>query len=98
MRKTSCRIFSGQHRRTGPCRQVNGGGGTVVFGVADQVVGREKSLPGVPFVVDVHRLGKSIYEHTDPKITPVFEEVGESIRVTMRASSLYPEPRNIYFN
>ena len=53
----------------------NGGGGTVVFGVADHVVGREKALPGVPFVVDVHRLGKTVYENTDPKITPVFEEL-----------------------
>ncbi len=53
----------------------NGGGGSVVFGVADQVIGRKKALPGVPFVVDVHRLGKTVYENTDPKITPVFEEL-----------------------
>ncbi len=60
--------------RTAIC-MANGGGGTVVFGVADRVIGRKKALPGVPFVVDVHRLGKTVYENTDPKITPVFEEV-----------------------
>lgn len=53
----------------------NGGGGTVVFGVADQVFGRTTALLGVPPVVDVHRLKKTVYDNTDPKITPVFEEL-----------------------
>ena len=53
----------------------NGGGGTVVFGVADQVPGRTTALLGVPPVVDVHRLKKTVYDNTDPKITPVFEEL-----------------------
>ena len=53
----------------------NGGGGTVVFGVADGVVGREQAILGVPPEVDVHLLKKAIYERTDPKITPVFEEL-----------------------
>ncbi len=54
---------------------VNGGSGTVVFGVADKVTGRERALPGVPLVVDIHRLKKAVYDNTDPKITPVFEEL-----------------------
>ena len=54
----------------------NGGGGTVVFGVNDQAVGRAKALVGVPIEVDVNRLKKTVYDSTDPKLTPVFEELG----------------------
>ncbi|MDR0875063.1 MAG: ATP-binding protein [Clostridiales Family XIII bacterium] len=53
----------------------NGGGGTVVFGVADRVMGREKAVLGVPPEVDVNLLKKAVYTSTDPKITPVFEEM-----------------------
>lgn len=53
----------------------NGGGGTVVFGVADKVKGRARALLGVPLEVDVHRLMKGVYDSTDPKITPYFEEL-----------------------
>ncbi len=53
----------------------NGGGGTVVWGVRDRVVGRENAILGVPDEVDVNRLKRSIYERTDPKITPGFQEV-----------------------
>ncbi|GAB6057287.1 ATP-binding protein [Desulfonatronum parangueonense] len=53
----------------------NGGGGSVVFGVADQVRGREKALVGVPLEIDSHLLKKAVYERTDPKITPVFEDI-----------------------
>lgn len=54
---------------------VNGGGGTVVFGVADNVVGRAKAIIGVPLEVDINLLKQTVYMRTDPKITPVFEEL-----------------------
>jgi len=53
----------------------NGGGGTVVFGVNDREIGRLRAIPGVPHEVDINRLRKAVYESTDPKITPVFEEL-----------------------
>lgn len=53
----------------------NGGGGTVVFGVAGQVVGRERALSGVPPGIDLQSLKKSVHDRTDPHITPVFEEI-----------------------
>ncbi len=53
----------------------NGGGGTVVFGVADRVKGREHAILGVPPEIDSNLLKKAVYEQTDPKITPVFEEL-----------------------
>lgn len=53
----------------------NGGGGTVVFGVNDKVMGRAKAVLGVPIDVDVNRLKKAVYDSTDPKLTPVFEEL-----------------------
>jgi len=53
----------------------NGGGGTVVFGVADNVIGRSKAILGVPAEVDINLLKQTVYNKTDPKITPVFEEL-----------------------
>lgn len=53
----------------------NGGGGTVVFGVSDQGKGRQGAIRGVPPEVDVNRLKKAVYDSTDPKLTPVFEEI-----------------------
>ncbi|MBN1944773.1 MAG: putative DNA binding domain-containing protein [Bradymonadales bacterium] len=53
----------------------NGGGGTVVFGVADKVRGRASAVVGVPPEVDVNRLKLAVYDATDPKLTPVFEEL-----------------------
>jgi ATP-dependent DNA helicase RecG len=53
----------------------NGGGGTVVFGVADRVTGRQKAILGVPPEIDVNLLKKAVYDQTDPKIMPVFEEL-----------------------
>ena len=53
----------------------NGSGGTVVFGVNDKAVGREKAILGVPPEVDVNLLKKAVYDSTDPKLTPVFEEL-----------------------
>ena len=53
----------------------NGGGGTVVFGVNDKAIGRETTISGVPPEADVNRLKKAVYNSTDPKLTPVFEEI-----------------------
>ncbi|MBF0525669.1 MAG: putative DNA binding domain-containing protein [Deltaproteobacteria bacterium] len=53
----------------------NGGGGTVVFGINDKAIGRTQAILGVPPEVDVNRLKKAIYDQTDPKLTPVFEEL-----------------------
>lgn len=51
----------------------NGGGGTVVFGVADHVKGRQQAVLGVPVEIDINILKKAVYDQTDPKIMPVFE-------------------------
>ena len=51
----------------------NGGGGTVVFGVADKVIGRSKAILGVPGEVDINLLKQTVYNKTDPKITPVLK-------------------------
>jgi len=53
----------------------NGGGGTVVFGVADHVIGRVNALLGIPLEIDVNLLKKAVYDQTDPKIMPVFENL-----------------------
>lgn len=53
----------------------NGGGGTVIFGVNDKAIGRQLAILGVPPEVDVNRLKKAVYDSTDPRLTPVFEEV-----------------------
>jgi len=53
----------------------NGGGGTVVFGVNDKKVGRSNAILGVPPEIDINRLKKAVYDSTDPKLTPVFEEL-----------------------
>ena len=53
----------------------NGGGGTVVFGVADRIQGRDRAILGVPPEIDPNLLKKGVYDQTDPKITPEFEEL-----------------------
>jgi len=53
----------------------NGGGGTVVFGVRDRVVGRADAVLGVPAEIDINLLLKAVYDRTDPRLTPVFEEL-----------------------
>ncbi len=53
----------------------NGGGGTVVFGIADRVIGRLEAIPGIPLEIDINILKKVVYDRTDPKITPVFEDL-----------------------
>lgn len=53
----------------------NGGGGTAVFGISDKAKGRANSIVGVPPDVDVNRLRQAVYDCTDPKLTPVFQEL-----------------------
>lgn len=51
----------------------NGGGGTVVFGVKDKVIGLDNAIIGVPMDVDVFKLQSTVYDSTDPHLTPNFE-------------------------
>ena len=51
----------------------NGGGGTVVFGVADRVRGRAAAVLGVPPEVEINLLLQAVYNRTEPKLTPTFE-------------------------
>ena len=53
----------------------NGGGGAVVFGVAEGVLGRARAIRGVPPEVDLNRLKRAVYGGTDPKLTPIVEEI-----------------------
>ncbi|GHT93999.1 ATP-dependent DNA helicase RecG [Betaproteobacteria bacterium] len=53
----------------------NGGGGTVVLGVRDRIVGRSRAIPGVPATANPHQLKRDIYERTAPKITPEILEL-----------------------
>lgn len=53
----------------------NGGGGTIVFGVADDLVGRRNAIVGVPGSLDVDRLRLAVRDRTDPKLTPAFDEI-----------------------
>lgn len=53
----------------------NGGGGSVVIGVRDRVVGRANAILGVPPGADPHQLKRDIYERTAPKLTPEILEL-----------------------
>lgn len=53
----------------------NGGGGTVVFGIADKVIGRTMAIKGVLLSIDINRLKLAVYDETDPKITPEFQDL-----------------------
>lgn len=53
----------------------NGGGGTVVFGVRDKVIGRAQAIVGVPPEIDINILARTVYDETDPKLTPEFENL-----------------------
>lgn len=53
----------------------NGGGGTIVLGVCDKVVGQSVAVVGVPADLDINRLKRDIYGSTDPKLTPTIEEL-----------------------
>ncbi|WP_258880782.1 RNA-binding domain-containing protein [Clostridium estertheticum] len=51
----------------------NGGGGSVVFGIRDNVKGREKAIQGIPRGIDEKLIQKAVYDRTDPHITAIFD-------------------------
>ncbi|WP_100401527.1 RNA-binding domain-containing protein [Bacillus sp. FJAT-42315] len=53
----------------------NGGGGHIVFGVADKVQKRRNAIRGVPVDLDLYELQKRVYEKTDPHLLPTFKEI-----------------------
>ena len=44
----------------------NGGGGTVVFGVRDNIKGKAKAIQGIPNGIDEKLIQKAVYDRTDP--------------------------------
>ncbi|PPA69275.1 ATP-binding protein [Jeotgalibacillus proteolyticus] len=54
----------------------NGGGGSVVFGIADRVKGYEKTILGVPANLNIEMLKQKIQEETKPSISPRFDRIG----------------------
>ena len=69
----------------------NGGGGTVVFGVADRVRGRRRAVVGVPHYVDSGLLKRQVHDSTDPRLTPEFEEM-EVAEGTGRLIAMHVHP------
>lgn len=69
----------------------NGGGGTIVFGVADDLVGRANAVVGVPQDVDVNRVRQAVYDRTDPRLTPAFDEI-EVAEGTGRVIAMHVHP------
>lgn len=62
----------------------NGGGGSVVFGIADKVTGLSNVLLGVPMEINIQALQKRIYDNTVPPILPSFDEIyyeNKSVRI-----------------
>ncbi|MCH4985624.1 RNA-binding domain-containing protein [Macrococcoides goetzii] len=53
----------------------NGGGGTVVFGIADKTIGKIHAIVGIDDEIDTVELQRKVYDNTDPHITPFFEIV-----------------------
>ena len=53
----------------------NGGGGHVVFGIADSKKGREESIIGVPTNLDKNKIANYIYQKTEPRIQVKITEV-----------------------
>ncbi|MGB4440946.1 MAG: ATP-binding protein [Coriobacteriia bacterium] len=53
----------------------NGGGGCVVVGVDDKVVGRDASVVGVPLKVDPCLIADSIACRTSPRLSAVVEQI-----------------------
>jgi hypothetical protein len=53
----------------------NGGEALLFRGVHDRKIGHGNAILGVPPEVDINRLKKSVYDSTDPHLTPVFEEI-----------------------
>lgn len=54
----------------------NGGGGTVVFGVRDRVIGRGQAILGVPLEIDINLLKKVVYDSTTRNSRPSLRNSG----------------------
>ncbi|MDS9473114.1 ATP-binding protein [Sporosarcina pasteurii] len=74
----------------------NGGGGSVVFGVADKVTGLSNVLLGVPFNVNVQALQQRIQDHTVPPILPLFDEI-LYVNGAIRILIMHIIPGNAYY-
>jgi len=73
----------------------NGGGGTVVFGVADKVLGRPGAILGVPPEVDVNRSNLGVGRMfsallIEGKEPPDIREIGESVTLAFMKRELLP--------
>ncbi|GAA0434984.1 hypothetical protein GCM10008983_09460 [Lentibacillus halophilus] len=53
----------------------NGGGGHIVFGIADKVQKRKNAIRGVPNDLDFYDLQNKVYTKTDPHLLPSFKEI-----------------------
>lgn len=53
----------------------NGGGGNIVFGVADKVQGRQNAIRGVPNDLDLYMLQNRVYTKTDPHLLPTLQYI-----------------------
>ncbi|MBM7580435.1 ATP-binding protein [Jeotgalibacillus terrae] len=53
----------------------NGGGGSVVFGIADGVKGHSKTILGVPENLDVASFHQRVFEETRPQLSAEFDMV-----------------------
>ncbi|MFB1081759.1 helix-turn-helix domain-containing protein [Jeotgalibacillus sp. JSM ZJ347] len=53
----------------------NGGGGSVVFGIADRVKGHGQTILGVPDDLDIESFHDRIYEETKPPLSAEFDLV-----------------------
>lgn len=70
----------------------NGGGGSVVFGVADRIQGLANVLKGVPFDVDIPELQQRIAENTAPTLIPSFEEIFyNDYSIRLLVMNIFPE-------
>ncbi|WP_412518794.1 RNA-binding domain-containing protein [Staphylococcus simulans] len=72
----------------------NGGGGSVVFGVTDKVLGKAEAITGIKDDTDIDFLIKKVYHSTDPHLTPSFDKVAISIDGKLRTiliMHIYPD-------
>lgn len=58
----------------------NTSGGTAVFGVADNVLGREQAIKGIEFAPDLDAIKATLYDTIDPKLPVQFEWLFDGAR------------------
>jgi len=70
----------------------NGGGGSVVFGIADRIKGYDHTIIGVPLHLDIEEFKNQVEIETVPSITPTFHQIkvshgtGEILIMTVHPS------------